>query len=436
METKTLVVPESKGNTLVIPTSLAARLKGNASLIITSAQKHGAISTREIAAILRPGNVSDRNQLKSTLELLNGFLTGIGLSLARGQTDLEKRLLPLPTPARRAYLNLEFGPIKETDIQLLKALQEDNQDYEYSEFGLYREVTRRFPLLDYKQTVELFKKRAEGDLEAHYRLILHNLKLVFHWAFKFQNRGLDLSDLIQEGILGLLRAVEGFDWTRGFQLSTYASQWIRAKIDRAVKDKGRTIRLPVHFSEKHRLMLNTADILNRELGRDATHEEIGKRLNLPTRLISKMFRVIQASETGSIDEMVSSDDGEYSQHKAIADAKAVSPSSTLEAKEALEETVAEVRSLLIKLATLPSFDERYSKIFRMRYGLDGTFFARPTLEDCGNKFGVTRERIRQIVLICWQRLNEAGIKGDEDWFIAKLNQIEELESVTGTLAKI
>ncbi len=437
METTNTTVLESKETTLVIPTNLAVHLKNNAPLIITEAKKYGAISTREITAILQPTSVSDRYRLKDTIGLLDSFLAGVGITLARGKVDLEKRILPLPRLVTSPSLNIRFRPIKDSDLQLLTSLNGDRSEFDDSELALYRDVIKRFPLLTYDQSVELFKRRATGDLEAQYLLILHNLKLVIHWAYKYQGRGLDLADLVQEGVIGLLVAIEKFEWQRGFQLSTYASQWIRSKLQRALMDKGRMIRLPAHFSEKYHLVLRTAVILHMELGRDATHEEIGKRLNLPPRFITKVFQVVEASEAGSLDDSItgSEDSGEVYK-KVTPDTKVVSPSDILEAKEKLEEVAAEVRAFLIKLATLTTFDDRWRQMFRMRYDLDGTFFARPTLETVGEKFGVTRERIRQIVEACWLRLNADGSKFDEEWLLAKMNQIEELESVTSTFTKI
>jgi RNA polymerase sigma factor (sigma-70 family) len=436
METTNTAVLESKENTLVIPTDLAAHLKKNASLIITEARKYGAISTREITAILQPTSVSDRYRLKDTIGLLDSFLTGIGISLARGKVDLEKRVLPLPRLVTGPSLNLRFRPIKDSDLQLLASLNGEQSEFDDSEVALYRDVMRRFPLLTYDQSVELFKRRATGDLEAQYLLILHNLKLVFHWAYKYQNRGLDLADLVQEGVMGLMKAIEKYEWQRGLHVSTYASQWIRSVIARAVMDMGRTVRLPVHFAEKYQTVLRMAKALQGELGREATHEEIGQRMSLPARFISRVFKIVADSETGSLDDSLTENEDSGDIYKVTADTMVVSPSDILEAKEKLEEVAAEVRAFLIKLATLTTFDDRWRQMFRMRYGLSGTFFARPTLETVGEKFGVTRERIRQIIEACWVRLNADGSKFDEEWLLAKMNQIEELESVTGMFTKI
>ena len=436
MENKTPDVLGTKDDALVIPTDLVLHLKRNAQLIITSAQKNGVISTREIAAILKPGSVSDRNNLKTTLGLLDSFLAGIGLSLARGRVDFEKRSLPLPLMVSRVSLSLRFQPLSEDDYKLVSSISLNNTESEYYEFALYQEVIRKFPLLDYKQTLELFKKRADGDLEAHYRLVLHNLKLVFHLAYKNQGRGIDLSDLVQEGVIGLLRAIEKFEWQRGFHLSTYATWWIRNRIQRAIMDKARTIRLPAHFLEKYHLVQRMAGVLEKELGREPTSGEIGERLNLPAHFVSKMFEVSANSETSSIDAPLGDDSDSTQRHNTIADSSTVSPDNMMEAKETLEAKVLEVRAFLVQVATLPRLDDRWRDIFRMRYSLNGTFFARHTLEAVGVKFGLTRARIGQIVDLFWQRLGEAESKYSEDWLLAVMDQIEELESVTGILTKV
>jgi RNA polymerase primary sigma factor len=436
MEITTPVPTEPKESSLVIPTDLAANLKSNATLIITSAQKSGAISTREITAMLQPAAVSDRYRLKTTISLLDGFLAGIGITLARGKIDLEKRVLPLPAFAHRPTLSLRFRALRDLDLKFADSLIGGNDSEEYSEFSLYEEVMQRFPVLNYPDTVELFKRRTAGDMEAQYLLILHNLRLVFSWGYKYQGRGIDLADLVQEGVLGLLIAIEKFDWQKGFRLSTYASNWIRQKMQAVIRDKARTIRLPAYFNEKYHVIRRVDEALQKELGREPTYAELAERSGIGASIISKMFGVIKSTETSSIDDQIGSDENSGERHGMTPDTKIVSPSDILDAKETLQEAVTEVRKLLIKLSLLPRFDDRWCLIFKMRYGLDGTFFSRPTLEVVGQKFGVTRERIRQILDACWERLIQAGVHEDEEWLLAKLNQIEELESITGVLAKV
>lgn len=424
-------------NTLVLPAGFAARLKPVAPLVIAEAQKNGVISTREIAAIIRPEAVSDRYCFKETINGIGKYLREIGILLAKGKTDLERRTMPLPHFSLRASLSVAFKPLTDADMKAVALLMgQRGADFDDSEFALYQSVIRQFPLLTHSQAVELFQKRAQGDMEAHFRLILHNLKLVFFWAKKYLNRGLELSDMVQEGILGLMRAIERFDWNRGTAFSTYTSYWIRQKIGQAITDKARSIRIPVHLVQKYNQIRRASASLEQELGREPTPEEIGAHLQISPRYISKMLFAVLGTQAESLDAEPAGEEDGINQHEHLADTRVVSPLSILEAKETLEERAAEVRAFLIALATLPALDDRYRRIFRMRYGLDGTFFSRPTLEQVGQKFGVTRGRIGQIVEAVWERLARAGRRENEGWLLQHLEQIEELETVTGAFTKI
>lgn len=441
MNTQTLASEESadsKPTQVAIPSGLENRLRPIAPLVFTEAKKSGIITTRELAAVIRGECVSDRYVFKSTISIIGQFLAGLGINLAKGKIDLERRTIPLPKTVYAVALSLKFNKLTDADFRAVQSLADRNVDFDDSELALYQEVCIRFPLLKAVEQTELFKARAQGDLEAHFRLILHNLKLVFHWADKRRNRGLDFEDLVQEGILGLMIAVGKFDWQRGYLFSTYGSWWIRSKIDRAIDDKARSIRIPVHLAEKFYMIKRASSQLLATLGREPTNEEIAERLKMSPRYVKKMLEAVYGTETSSLDqaprEMADNETADL--YRAIPDQQAVSPVSLLEAKEALEDVASEVRALLVRLQTLPCFDDRFRKIFRMRYGLDGLFFSRPTLEAIGEQFGVTRERIRQIVAAVWERLKREGVSGGDEWLLAKLSQIEELESVTNSFVKI
>lgn len=422
---------------LVLPADLAASMKSAAPLFIAEARKNGVISTREIAAIIRPEARADRYRFKRTIADIGTYLRQIGLVLAKGQTDLERRVLPLPSVSFRASQSIILKPISDADMKAVALLMEKgSKDFDDTELALYQKVISKFPLLTHSQVMELCKARATGDIEAHFRLILHNLRLVFFWANKYLNRGLELSDMVQEGILGLMKAIEKFDHECGYQLSTYAVWWIRQKITRAITDKARSIRIPMHLARKYYQIRRASASLEQELDREPTPEEIGTRLQISPRYIAKILFAVQGTQAESLDAEPAGEEDGTNQHGRLADTQAVSPVSALEAKEALEEIAAEVRAFLIALATLPALDDRYRSIFRMRYGLEGTFFSRPTLEQVGQKFGVTRERIRQIVEAVWERLTRAERMENEGWLLQHLEQIEELETVTGVLTKI
>lgn len=437
METTILPVgTESRDEPLVIPLSLRSNLKSNANVILAEARKSGKISTRSIAAFIRPQTMSDRRLLQNTVSSLDGFLASIGVNLARGGVDFEMRTMPLPQFRSSASLSINFRSLDNRDLQLLHGIENQQLDFDGSDSALYQEVFRRCPVLPNEQLIELFKKREEGDIEAQHLLVLHNLKLVFSCARKWLGRGLDFTDLVQEGIIGLMKAIEKFDRLLGYHFSTYALWWIRSKIQMAIINRSRTIRLPAHLVEKYHAIVKARMKLITSLGRDPTEDEIGDDVGLPGRFISKILKSVADTESGSLDEPIGHDEDSGDSYGTISDDNSLSPSSALEAKEALEEVAAEIRAFLIQLTSIPGLDGRDRLIFRMRYGIGETYFTRSSLETVGLKFGVGRERIRQIVEECWERLRSSGFRQDENWLTSKLNQLEQLENVAGTLTEV
>ena len=246
---------------------------------------------------------------------------------------------------------------------------------------VYLKEIGRVPLLSSDEETELAKRMAEGDTKAKNRLSEANLRLVVSIAKKYVGRGMQFLDLIQEGNLGLLKAVEKFDYTKGFKFSTYATWWIRQAITRAIADQARTIRIPVHMVETINKVKKTNSQLLHKNGRDPTAEEIADELQMPVEKVREILRVAQepVSLETPIGEEEDSHLGDFIQDDNVP-VPAEAAAQTL-LKEQLDEV-------------LDTLTEREQKVLRLRFGInDGR--AR-TLEEVGREFDVTRERIRQI----------------------------------------
>lgn len=246
---------------------------------------------------------------------------------------------------------------------------------------MYLKEIGRIPLLTFDQEIELAKRVEKGEDAAKQKLITSNLRLVVSIAKKYVGRGLTLLDLIQEGNQGLIRAVEKYDWRRGYKFSTYATWWIRQSITRAIADQARTIRIPVHMVENINRFLRASRKLMQELGREPTPEEVAKALDIDPDKALEIIKISQ--EPASLESPVGDEEdsrlGDFihdTQTPTLFDAAS---------RELLKEQVDQV---------LQSLSDRERRVLEERFGLkDG----RPkTLEEVGKMFAVTRERIRQI----------------------------------------
>jgi len=246
---------------------------------------------------------------------------------------------------------------------------------------MYLKEIGRVPLLTAEEEIELAKRMEMGDKEAKQRLIESNLRLVVSIAKRYVGRGMLFLDLIQEGNMGLIKAVEKFDYRKGYKLSTYATWWIRQAITRAIADQARTIRIPVHMVETINKLVRTSRQLLQELGREPTAEEIAEEMGLTPERVREIQKIAQepVSLETPIGEEEDSHLGDFIEDQdALAPAEAA---SFVMLKEQIEEV-------------LDTLNEREQRVLRLRFGLDDG--KARTLEEVGREFGVTRERIRQI----------------------------------------
>ena len=246
---------------------------------------------------------------------------------------------------------------------------------------MYLKEIGRVPLLTAEEEVELARRMEAGDERARHRLEEANLRLVVSIAKRYVGRGMLFLDLIQEGNLGLLKAVEKFDYSKGYKFSTYATWWIRQAITRAIADQARTIRIPVHMVETINKYIRISRQLLQELGRDPTPEEVAKHMGLSTSRVREIMKIAQepVSLETPIGEEEDSHLGDF-----IEDEAALDPADAA-SMMLLKEQIADV---------LKTLAPREAEVLRLRFGLeDGRS---RTLEEVGQSFGVTRERIRQI----------------------------------------
>ena len=254
-------------------------------------------------------------------------------------------------------------------------------------------------LLTHEEEIDLGRRTREGDKTARSKLIEKNLRLVIPVAKKYRGMGLPFGDLIQEGNIGLMRAADKFDPEKGFRFSTYATWWIRQAVQRAVADKGRTIRVPVHMGEKIRKMARTYNELSAQLQREPTDEEVAERLSWDVDRVKEVKSAIP--DATSLNQPLSSDEGSSELGDFVEDERE---------SGAVGEVVRELetRRLVESVAGLP---ERQRRVLVRRYGLDGEKPA--TLADLSEELEVSRERVRQLQREAERVLRDEGEYGQE-----------------------
>jgi RNA polymerase primary sigma factor len=288
-------------------------------------------------------------------------------------------------------------------VELEGLVEEENDDFELDlradtpfttdSLQLFLNEAGRYPLLTAAEEVELAKRIERGDLAAKERMITSNLRLVVSIAKRYQTQGITLGDLVQEGVIGLIRATEKFDWRKGFKFSTYATWWIRQAVQRGVANKARTIRIPVHVVEREQKVSRADRELLARLGRAATDEEVAAHSKLP---LSQVQEVRSAARAVASTDAPIGTDGDASLGELFA---AQGPSTEDEADATLRDDA--VRRAVAKLP------DRQRDVIALRFGLVGE--GPTSLEQIGKQLGLTRERVRQIEAEALRRLAE-----DED----------------------
>ncbi|MDE1171811.1 MAG: sigma-70 family RNA polymerase sigma factor [Verrucomicrobium sp.] len=264
---------------------------------------------------------------------------------------------------------------------------------------LYLREIGQIPLLTREDEVRLAKKIKKGDMAARQQMITANLRLVVKIAHDYTNCGLPLLDLISEGNIGLMKAVDRFDPAKGGKLSTYAAWWIKQSIKRALANQSKTIRLPVHLVDKIARLRRIAMQLAEEFGRDPTDEELAEELGITPAKVTQLRTA--AIRPASLDAKVGHDEDSASLGEIVKDESALTPYDLMQNSN-LRKTV---------MDQLPLLDERERRIIALRFGLDDK--KEMTLEEIGKKFKVTRERIRQLQNIGLRKILKAIEKKDK-----------------------
>ena len=343
--------------------------------LIEKGKKQGSLTLAEIMEAFSETEL-DKDQVENLYETLGN----LGIEVIENKTDkvdidfaqddldlddLDESIVKDDTPME----------IEEIDVSLPKGISIDDP------VRMYLKEIGKIPLLKPHEEVELARRMHEGDELAKQRLVEANLRLVVSIAKRYVGRGMLFLDLIQEGNLGLIKAVEKFDYVKGFKFSTYATWWIRQAITRAIADQARTIRIPVHMVETINKLIRVSRQLLQELGRDPKPEEIAKEMDMTEDKVREIMKIAQdpVSLETPIGEEEDSHLGDF-----IPDDDAPAPAEAA-AYSLLKEQIEDV---------LGSLNEREQKVLKLRFGLDDG--RARTLEEVGKEFDVTRERIRQI----------------------------------------
>ena len=339
-------------------------------LLVCAKKKKNVLESQEIVE-----HFKDMDLDVSKLEKIYDFLEKQGIDILRIKEEKEADDILLEPDDADLDEEEEVEDIENIDLSVPDSVGVDDP------VRMYLKEIGKVPLLTSDEEVELAKRSADGDEEAKKQLSEANLRLVVSIAKRYVGRGMQFLDLIQEGNLGLIKAVEKFDYTKGYKFSTYATWWIRQAITRAIADQARTIRIPVHMVETINRLLRTQRQLVQDLGREPTVEELAEELKLPVARVREIQKISQ--EPVSLETPIGEEDDSHLGDFIQDDHMPVPMDAA--AATLLREQLTEVMS---------SLTEREQRVLRLRFGMDDG--KARTLEEVGKEFDVTRERIRQI----------------------------------------
>ena len=371
-------------------------LKNSLANFIKQAREQKVVSYEEINSVLSIGFSTEK------IEQLIKKLTDDGVQIVDTKKEKEDLLKVPETLADIEKMEIsdfedthdEFVESEIDDSEVDKLLQTDllkmAESMDVDEpIKMYLREIGQIPLLSYEEEIDYAQRVLDGEEEAKQKLIESNLRLVVSIAKKHTNRGLKMLDLIQEGNMGLMKAVEKFEYEKGFKFSTYATWWIRQAITRAIADQGRTIRIPVHMIETINKIKKESRIILQETGKEPTAEELAEKLELPVEKVKSILEMNQ--DPISLETPVGSEEdselGDFVEEDKLANPYDATTRILL--KEQLDEV-------------LKTLNEREEMVLRYRYGLDDG--SQKTLEEVGKIFNVTRERIRQIEVKALRKL--------------------------------
>ena len=372
-------------------------LKNSLANLMKKAREEKVVSYEEINSILSEGFSTQK------IDQLTKKLQDDGVNIVdtiKDKQDILKAQEMMPEEIEKSEVvdfedpDDEFIESEIDDSEVDKLLQTDllkmAESMDVDEpIKMYLREIGQIPLLSYEEEIDYAQRVLNGDEEAKQKLIESNLRLVVSIAKKHTNRGLKMLDLIQEGNMGLMKAVEKFEYEKGFKFSTYATWWIRQAITRAIADQGRTIRIPVHMIETINKIKKESRIILQETGKEPTAEELAKKLEIPVDKVKNILEMNQ--DPISLETPVGSEeDSELGDF--VEDDKFLNPYDAT-TRVLLKEQLDEI---------LKTLNEREEMVLRYRYGLDDG--SQKTLEEVGKIFNVTRERIRQIEVKALRKL--------------------------------